>query len=93
MFLLAGRHFLMFEFLFLWVLFLIHDGAKEKKRKIPSLILVLPDVLVNLAHFKQVGPEIPCVSFGPFPGACRLFCPRNCALVMHSQAACPMCIP
>jgi hypothetical protein len=25
----------------------------------------------EFAHFKQVGPEIPSASFGPFPGACR----------------------
>jgi hypothetical protein len=42
----------------------------------------------KFAHFKQVDPEIPGGFFGPFPGACRLYCTRSCALVMHSQAAC-----
>jgi hypothetical protein len=61
----------------------------QKSLKIPSLILVLLVVVVILAHFKQMGPEIPGGSFGPFPGADRLYCTRNCAPVMHSQAAYP----
>jgi hypothetical protein len=61
----------------------------QKSLKIPSLILVFVIVVVSLAHFKQVGPEMQGGSFGTFPDACRLYCTRNCALVMHSQNACP----
>jgi hypothetical protein len=53
------------------------------------LFLVLLVAVVILAHFKQVGPEISCGSFGLFRGPCRLYCTRNCALVLHSQAASP----